>query len=344
MAAAASLGLFTVAACSGGSPKKLIPPPPTTVGKITTAPAASDYTGVALDGVPGKVPVEKVQVLGGDATLTGTVLGPDGPVGGATIRLERFVGDAMGSLDITANADGTWAAPQLGPPTTLPPPPPPPPPPTIDPAFPDAFTTLPPTTLPPTTLPPTTQPPVTKPRIGPLGILGGRYRIRAWRPPDMALTVPQILFVEAKQTTQVPLQLLRYTGTTATAVTNPDPPVLGGSLTLTAVVSSASVDRDGVVRAAPAPNVPVSLQVGPELVLESPNAITNAQGRAAFQLQCVALGQGSADLIVGGAQLINLQVPPCVAPLTTILIDPFDPTDPFPGGGLTPTSPSPPTT
>ena len=337
MAAAVSLGLLGVAACSGGTTKKFIPPPPTTVGKITTAPAASDYTGIALDAVPGKVPVEEVKILGGDATLTGVVLGPDGPAGGATIRLERFVGDAMGRLDITANADGTWAAPQLGPPTTLPTVPT-----TLDPAFPDQITTLPTTTLPPV------RPSVTKRPIGPIGILGGRYRIRAWRTPDLALTVPQILFVEGRQTKQVPLQLLRYTGISATAITSPDPPVLGLSLALTAVVSIASVDRDGVVRAMPAPNVPVSLSVGPELVLESGATITNVQGRAAFQLRCVALGQSTADLVVGGAQLVKLPLRPCVAPLLPSSTVPFDPTDPspapFPGGDSTPPSARPPTT
>ncbi len=341
MAAAVSLGLLGVAACSGGTTKELIPPPPSTVERITTAPAASDYTGVALDGVPGKVPVEDVKVLGGDATLTGIVLGPDGPVGGATIRLERFVGDAMGRLDITANADGTWAAPQLGPPTTLPTVPTLPT--TLDPAFPDQVTTLPTTT---TTRPP--PPSVTKPPIGPIGILGGRYRIRAWRTPDMALTVPQILFVEGRQTKQVPLQLLRYTGTSATAISNPDPPVLGETLNITAVVSSASVDGEGVVRALPAPNLDVSLSVGPGLELESGATITNGQGRAAFQLRCVALGQSAVDLVVGGAQLFNLPLRPCVAPLIPSSTGPFDPTGssttPFPGGGSTPTSASPPTT
>jgi len=343
VAAAVSLGLLGVAACSGGTTKKLIPPPPTTVGRITTAPEASDYTGVALDAVPGKVPVEEVKVLGGDATLTGIVLGPDGPVGGATIRLERFVGDAMGRLDITANADGTWAAPQLGPPTTLAPVPTLPT--TLDPAFPDQITTLPRTTLPR----PPPPPPPTKPRIGPAGILGGRYRIRAWRSPDLALTVPQILFVEGRQTKQLPLQLLRFTGTSATALSNPDPPVLDEALNLTAVVSSASVDGEGVVRAAPAANLAVSLSVGPGLLLESGTTITNGQGRAAFQLRCVALGQSSVDLVVQGSQLFNLPVRPCVAPLTTSSTGPvFDPTGssttPSPGGGSTPTSASPPTT
>ena len=31
------------------------------------------------------------------------------------------------------------------------------------------------------------------------GILGGRYRLRAWRAPDMALTVPQILLARADE-------------------------------------------------------------------------------------------------------------------------------------------------
>jgi len=93
--------------------------------------------------------------------------------------------------------------------------------------------------------------------------------------------------------------------------------------------------------------VPVSLSVGPELVLESGATITNVQGRAAFQLRCVALGQSTADLVVGGAQLVKLPLRPCVAPMLPSPTEPFDPNDPSPApfpGAVTPPSASPPTT
>lgn len=316
-AAALALCLLAVAACSGGGSKKFIPPPPPSIAKITTAPPGSDYTGVVLNPVEGRQKEEPVKVLGGEASLGGILLGPDGPVGGATVRLERFVGDAVGRLDVTSNADGTWKAPQ------------PPRPPTVAtvptvPLLPGQAPTLPPTTPPP---PP---PSVTRPPTGPQGILGGRYRVRAWKSPDLALTTPQILFLEGKENKQLPLQLSRYTGTNVTSITSPDPPVVGAPLTLTAVVTSASVDGDGVVRSVPAAGVSVVLTVGPGFTFTGGPAVTNAQGRAAFQLRCESVGQSQVEVTVNQTEAFSLQVRSCVAPPpTTVTTQPaFDPSFP----------------
>ena len=306
---ALAVGLLAVAACSGSKERRFIPPPPVSIAKITTSPPGSDYTGVALAPVEGRVPVEKVEVLGGDSILGGVLLGPDGPVGGATVRLERFVGDAVGRLDVVSGPDGTWKAPS--PPR---------------PAAPPTFDTVPgQVTVPPTTPPPA----VTKPTAGAQGILGGRYRVRAWRSPDLALTTPQILFVEAKQNKQLPLQLSRYTGTTVSAVSSPDPPVLEGPLNITAVVTTLTVDGEGVVRSAPAGGVTVTLNVGPGFDSTGGSAITNGAGRAAFQVRCVALGASQVELIVNEAETFTVPIRPCVlpAPVTTTTSEFFDDPD-----------------
>lgn len=322
LASALSLAVIAVA-CSRASSKRFIPPPPATVATITTAPPGSDLTGISLAGVEGRVPAVSVAVTGGDATLAGLVTGPDGPVGGATIRLERFVGDAMARLDIVSNADGTWRAPQLGPPTTVP---------TV-PTFTD------PTQL-PTIPPPTAAPPPTTTPVGPQGILGGRYRIRAWRTPDLALTTPQILFLEGKQARNLGLQLSRYQGASASAITSPDPPLVDAPLTLTAIVTSVSVNSDGVVSSVPLPNAAVSLTVGGGFTLTSGPTVTNAQGRASFLLRCQATGQSSVDLTVNSTQTFTLPVRPCVAPpsTTTTLFDPGEGTTSSSTPGSRPTS------
>lgn len=56
------------------------------------------------------LPEAPVPVFGGDAHLSGTVFGPDGPVEGATVRLERFVGAEGGFSDITSGPGGAWDA------------------------------------------------------------------------------------------------------------------------------------------------------------------------------------------------------------------------------------------
>lgn len=52
--------------------------------------------------------IPRLPVRGGSATLRGAVIGPDGPVAGATVRVERFVGDDFGREDIGTNAEGRW--------------------------------------------------------------------------------------------------------------------------------------------------------------------------------------------------------------------------------------------
>ena len=55
-----------------------------------------DLSGVKMAGVPGKT-TTTIALGPGGATLNGTVAGPDGAVGGATIHVERLVGDAVAS-------------------------------------------------------------------------------------------------------------------------------------------------------------------------------------------------------------------------------------------------------
>jgi len=310
LSAAVSVCLLAVAACSGGTGKRLIPPPPDTVAKLTTAPPGSDYSSVPLNPVEGRTPPVTVAITGGDASLSGLIIGPEGPVPGATVRLERFVGDAVGHIDVISNADGTWRAPQLAPPTTVP---------TVPPTY---FVTpgQPTIATSPRYVPPS---PVTS-AVGPQGILGGRYRVRAWRSPDLALTTPQILFVEAKQNKQLGLQVSRYTGTSASAISAPDPPQLDTITNLTAVVTTVSVDADGVVRSAPLSGATLSLSVGSGWQYVGGPAFTNGQGRATFQLRCQALGQSPVDLSVNGGQTFSLPVRACVAPSSTSTsFDPF---------------------
>lgn len=329
----ASLALLG-AACTGSS-KRLIPPPPDTVARISTAPPARDYSDVALSPVQGRTITPRTDIMGGEAILSGQVVGPDGPVAGATVRVERFVGDATARLDIVTNADGSWQAPA----------PPAPPPVTIDPltttTFPGQFPTIPSTTSPPVTAVP---PSVTVTTLPP-GLLGGRYRIRAWRSPDLALTIPQILFVEAKQRLPVALVLSRFTGLAVTSLNAPDPPVVGGTTTLTAVVSTVSVDDEGVVRSVPVPGATASLAVGSGWQFSGGSSVTNGQGRATFSLTCQTVGASPIELTINGSLSFSLTVRACVAPpstttTSTLPFDPFAPTTStvFVPGGSTVTS------
>src|SRR5688500_10725176 len=121
--------------CTRGAVDEL-PAPPTT-GPTTSTTARPDLSGVVLPDVPGTTSTS-IPVGPGEATLQGIVTAPEGAVPGATVLIERLVGDGAGSATVVAGPDGRWVAPQ---------------------------------------------------------ILGGRYRVRAWRAPDLALTSPASFFL-----------------------------------------------------------------------------------------------------------------------------------------------------
>lgn len=50
-----------------------------------------------------------VEMSGGEATLVGTVDGPEGPVLGAIVRIERQTSHGIGSLDVVTGEDGRWS-------------------------------------------------------------------------------------------------------------------------------------------------------------------------------------------------------------------------------------------
>jgi hypothetical protein len=229
-------------------------PPPAVPTTITTLP---DLTGVSLAAVSG--PTTTAVALGpGGATLTGTVVGPAGPVGGADVHVERLVGDTAAAVDVTAKPDGTW---------TLP------------------------------------------------GVLGGRYRVRAWRSPDLAQTAPQIFFLAATQTWSATLQLEQFDRAVVTAVVDPNPPVVGQPSALTVQLTTQMVDATGIVRARPVPNATVSLSLGGSWTLSSPDSlVTAADGVATWQLVCGGAGPQLLAATVNDTDAYPVDVPPCIAP------------------------------
>ena len=87
-----------------------IPDPPEI--PVTTTTTLVDYSAIDLAGVPGRTTTTVAAGPGG-ATLTGTVVGPDGPVEGAVVRAERLVGDSVVGSDVLTQPDGTWTMPEV---------------------------------------------------------------------------------------------------------------------------------------------------------------------------------------------------------------------------------------
>ena len=281
--------VVALAACSSGDPFEPLPEPETRPAPSTSTTAPPNFRAVVLAPVDGTTTTTEVVIGPGPSTLAGRVDGPDGPVEGAIVRLERLVGDASALLEVSTGPDGAWRAP---------------------------------------------------------GVLGGRYRIRAWRPPDLAMLEPHILFVEAARPGAVALVLESLQPVAVDIALAPDPPVVGAPVNVLVRISSQIVGDDGVVRATPQAGVGLTLGTGSGWTAQSPvQAISDIAGNATFTLVCRAAGPqalmvtlpgtvgpepgpASSDSPPPAPQDFSLSPPDCVAPA------------PPPGPAPGPTAPS----
>ena len=144
-------------------------------------------------------------------------------------------------------------------------------------------------------------------------ILGGRYRVRAWRAPDLALTTPASLFLESKETRDVEVKVQPFSGVIVTSAIAPSPPVVDETIRLVVRTYTRSVDEQGIVRNEPLPSVQVELTGSGQWEVETPNpAFADATGRADWLVRCTSLGSHSLAVRVGGGdEALTLKIPPC---------------------------------
>lgn len=238
-------------------------PAPPKVSELPTSTTLADFSDVSLQRVSGTTVVPSVPFRGGSAVIKGRVTLGGAPVGGATVRVERFDGDtASGSLDVTTGGDGTYVADSLH---------------------------------------------------------GGRYRVRAFRPPDATTAQAQIFFLGETDNRTLDLGMSQYSGgTTVSASVSPDPPELGQQATVVITVSTRGVDGGGVARSIPSSGVPVQLNSSGGRGIVGPNVVpTGANGKAAFTIQCNALDRQGLSVVVPGAAATSVSVSNCEEPTTT---------------------------
>lgn len=260
--------VLATAACTADGVDPL-PAPPTTRPRPSTT-AAPDYSTVALAAVPGRT-TTTVPIVGGKATLNGSVTGPDGPVGQAVVHVERLVGDQAATLDVVTNPDGTFALPQVH---------------------------------------------------------GGRYRVRAYRPPDLAQVKPELLFLGGDETKALTLKMARHQGVAVSAAIAPNPPVPTEPANLLVQVTLKSVDAAGVVRAVPVPGVRLELfATGRWTVDGSAVQFADGAGRALWRVTCGRQGEQPMSVLVGDGDAHPLSLPACAeAPPETTTTSSSSPT------------------
>jgi hypothetical protein len=145
-----------------------------------------------------------------------------------------------------------------------------------------------------------------------LNVLGGRWRVRAWKTPDQALTAPVVFYMASADQRDVNLALTRYTGLNATFAIAPVPPIVGEAANLVVAVTNQQVDGNGIVRGTPVAGASVELQGGGQWAIKgSTTELTASDGTARWQMVCGASGKQPLSVLVNGTESFPLDLPAC---------------------------------
>jgi hypothetical protein len=150
------------------------------------------------------------------------------------------------------------------------------------------------------------------------GILGGLYRIRAWRPPDLAQPAATVVFLSPTSPPgPIGLHLDRYAQSGVRAAVSPNPPLLGEPVDLVVQVTSTAVGGDGVVRSSPLAGAAVAISAAGQWAVDGDaQQTTSAAGEVVWEATCEALGAQAVSVTVNQGAPVALTVPAC-APLPT---------------------------
>ena len=276
---AVAVALVVAAGCTADSGRDIdaLQNPTRTTMEPYVEPHFDDTRDVTLTPVPPGAPIAfPVTIRGGDASLTGTLVGPDGPVPRGRVRVERFVGDTSAVLEVATDGQGRWSA---------------------------------------------------------KGILGGRYRVRGWRMPDLAMNSSMVLFLGAEEDGSVDLQATAQGGVDVQAALLTPTPTIDAAVNVTALITRHEVDGDGVVQGVPLTGTVATLSSGAGWEIAAPDVTVDGAGGATWTVTCTALHPG--DLLVSADDgVARITVPACTRPVgpTTSTTDPKIPVADFPVG------------
>jgi hypothetical protein len=148
-------------------------------------------------------------------------------------------------------------------------------------------------------------------------VLGGRWRVRAWKTPELATLDDATFFLGYTENRQLDLKVKAATDLVVTSSLAPNPPFTGSPVELAVLVLTQTVDEEGVVDRTPVAGAAVTLNVTGKWVLDGdPTKATESNGRAAWTLTCLEPGQQPITAFVGGRDW-PLNVPACLDPAST---------------------------
>ena len=142
-------------------------------------------------------------------------------------------------------------------------------------------------------------------------VKGGRYRARAWRAPDLAVDKPVVFFLEDGKTQPINFTLSKRDGLLVRATIAPNPPLEDEPANLAIAVSNRVVDEGGIVRSSPIAGLTVDLLLPSDwFTTSSDPTVTDAGGRAFWEVECTRSGSNGVSVAVGD-QTVDLGLPAC---------------------------------
>ena len=148
-------------------------------------------------------------------------------------------------------------------------------------------------------------------------VLGGRYRVRAWRAPDL-VSRTQVVFIESTRERAVELRVEPVGGVRVDAAVAPDPPIVDEQVNLELRVAERTVDSEGIVRDTPRSGVSVAIGGTGRWESDSPNpSTTGPDGTTTFRLTCEDEGVQPLFATLANGESYALTIAACVDPSTT---------------------------
>src|SRR5688500_5118630 len=148
-------------------------------------------------------------------------------------------------------------------------------------------------------------------------VLGGRYRVRAWRVPDLASRT-RVVFIESTRESAVALKVEPVGGVRVDAAVAPDPPIVDEQVNLKVRVAERTVDDDGIVRDSPRSGVSVAIGGSGRWETDSPNpSTTGGDGTTTFRLTCEDEGVQPLFATLTSGESYALTISACVDPSST---------------------------
>jgi hypothetical protein len=147
-------------------------------------------------------------------------------------------------------------------------------------------------------------------------LLGGRYRVRAWRAPTHAQTSSEVTFVEEGQRRSFKLELEAPSGVEFRASADNDKIIIGQAGSVSATVRAPFVNNEGQIAIGGRPGDVITVTANGVFAGQGGTKSTDAGGSATFPLTCAQLGTGQVT-VAGVSQTKTFDISCIPVPTTT---------------------------